>query len=105
MRGRGVFPLNPFYGKHRHFRIKSEARLGLRRCEPQQIISGLRQRPQNVYTAPVQAAMTIASVGFTPLGLPRGVFSGPAAVLGNSRSIIVAVRSGAIPGGLVDKSG
>jgi hypothetical protein len=52
----------------------------------------------------MQAAMTIAAVGFGPLGLPRGVFSEPAAVYGNSVCIIVVARSGAIPGGLVEKS-
>jgi len=47
--------------------------------------------------------MMIAAVGFGPLGLPRGVFSGPAAVGWNSVYIVVA-RSGATPGGPVEKA-
>jgi hypothetical protein len=42
--------------------------------------------------------MTIAAVGFGPLGLPRGAFSGSAAVGCNS-AYIVAAGSGGAPGG------
>jgi hypothetical protein len=43
-------------------------------------------------------------VGFSPLGLPRGEFSGPAAVVWNS-VYIVAACGGGTPGGLVKKIG
>jgi hypothetical protein len=46
--------------------------------------------------------MTIAAVGFGPLGLPWGAFSGPAVVYWNSVYIVVA-RSGGTPAGLVKK--
>jgi hypothetical protein len=39
------------------------------------------------------------------MGLPWGAFSGPAAVDWNSECMIVAARSGALPGGLVEKNG
>jgi hypothetical protein len=47
--------------------------------------------------------MTIAAVGFDPLGLPRGGFSGPAAVVWNSVYIVAACGS-ATPGGLVKET-
>jgi hypothetical protein len=47
--------------------------------------------------------MTIAAVKLGLLGLPRGVFSGPAAVVWNS-VYIVAACGGGTPGGLVKKT-
>ena len=46
--------------------------------------------------------MMIAAVGFGPLGLLRGAFSGPAAVGWNSAYIAAAGGDGT-PGGLVEK--
>ena len=46
--------------------------------------------------------MTVAAVGFGPLGLPRGAFSGSAAVGWNSALIVVA-GGGESPGGPVEK--
>jgi hypothetical protein len=48
--------------------------------------------------------MIIAVVGFGLLGLPRGVFSGLAAV-GWISAYIVAAHSGGATGGPVEKSG
>ena len=47
--------------------------------------------------------MTIAAVGFGSLGLPRGEFSGPAAVVWNS-VYIVAACGGGTSGGLVKET-
>ena len=81
-----------------------KARMGPCRRQPQQIFPRLEQRPQNLESAPRQAAMIGAAVAIGPLGLFRGEFSELAAVAWNE-AYIVAALGGRAPYGPVEKSG